>query len=90
MLFLEQYHNSPFLTATTEKATREYLTPILGIFQNGVRSGELKEMPFEMFMFFVWSAIAFHAQQHLNSIVIMDEEKLALAIQSCWDAVKSD
>ncbi|MEN8242462.1 MAG: TetR/AcrR family transcriptional regulator [Chloroflexota bacterium] len=90
MLFLEQYHNSPFLTAETEAATREYQTPILGVFQNGVRSGDLKDMPFEMFIFFVWTAIASHAQLHLNGVIIMDEDKLSQAIQACWDAVKSN
>ena len=61
------------------------MIPVLGIFQNGVRTGDLKDMPFEMFMFFVWNAIASHAQMHLNGIIIMDEDKLSLAIESCWD-----
>lgn len=89
MLFLEQYHNSPFLTPETEAATRQYFGPIIGVFEESVRAGEIKPMPFEMFSIFVWNMIAAHARLHLNGILIMDEDKLGLAIQACWDAVRS-
>jgi AcrR family transcriptional regulator len=88
MLFLEQYHNSPFLIAETEAATREYITPIEEAFESAVRAGELKPMPFEMYSIFLWNTIAAHAQLHLNGILIMDEDNLSTAIQACWNAVK--
>lgn len=90
MLFLEQYHNSPFFSAETETAARESLAPVIQTFENGVRDGELKPMPFSMFSTFVWNMIAAHARMHLSGILIMDEDRLSLAIQACWDAVKAN
>jgi AcrR family transcriptional regulator len=89
MLFLEQYHNSPYFTAETEAATREHLARIIHMVETAVRAGELKPMPFEIFSIFVWDTIAAHARLHLNGILIMDEDRLSLAIQACWDAVRA-
>jgi AcrR family transcriptional regulator len=89
MLFIEQYNNSPFLTSETEAATRLHLTPIIRKFEAAVYAGEIKPMPFEMFSIFVWNMIAAHARLHLNGLLIMDEDKLSLAIQACWDGVKA-
>ena len=52
MLFLEQFHNSPFQTAETEAATLEYLAPALAIFQSAIEAGEVKPIPFEMLSIF--------------------------------------
>jgi AcrR family transcriptional regulator len=89
MLFLEQYHNSPFLTPETEAATQAYITPIVKKFEAAIQAGEVKEMPFEMLSIFIFNNIAAHAKLHLNGILIMDEDKLSLAIQACWDAIRA-
>jgi AcrR family transcriptional regulator len=89
MLFLEQYHNSPFYTPDTEAATRDTFGPVITMFERAVTAGEIKPMPFEMFSIFVWNMIASHARLHLNGILIMDEDRLSMAIEACWDAVRS-
>ena len=48
MLFLEQYHNSPFQTPESEAATLEYMAPVVAAIQAAVESGEIKNVPFEM------------------------------------------
>lgn len=89
MLFLEQYHNSPFLTPETVEATKEYIAPIIEAFAAAIQAGEIKAMPFEMLSIFIYNSIAAHAKLHLSGILIVDEDKLSLAIQACWDAVKA-
>jgi AcrR family transcriptional regulator len=87
MLFLEQYHNSPFLTPENEAATQAYIAPIVNKFEAAIQAGEVKKMPLEMLSIFIFNNIAAHAKLHLNGILIMDEDNLSLAIQACWDAV---
>ena len=89
MFFLEQYHNSPFLTPETEAATMEYLSPLVGSFQAAIDAGVIKEISFEMLSIFVYDVAVAFAKRHISGAMVMDEALLEVAIQACWDAVKA-
>ena len=88
MLFLEQYYNSPYLTLETEAATQEYLAPFIGVFIAAVEKGEVKNIPFEMVTMFVHDVTVATAKRHLSGALVMDDSKLEMALQACWDAIK--
>jgi AcrR family transcriptional regulator len=90
MLFLEQYHNSPFLTPKTEAATLEYLAPLYTAFQTAIERGEIKTIPFEMVGIFAYDITVAHAKRHITGALVMDDVNLELAIQACWDAIKGE
>ena len=89
MFFLEQYHNSPFLTPETEAATMQYLTPLVGVFQAAIAAGEIKEISFEMLSIFAYDVTVAFAKRHISGVMVMDKAMLEVAMQACWDAVKS-
>lgn len=89
MIFLEQFHNSPFQTPESEAATLEYMAPIVDLIQAAVERGEIKNLPFEMLSTFVYDVTIAHAKRHISGVLVMDEANLEMAVQVCWDAVKA-
>lgn len=89
MFFLEQYHNSPFLTPETESTTMEYLAPLVGGFEAAIEAGEIKEMSFELLSIFAYDVTVAFAKRHISGAMVMGEALLDVAIQACWDAVKA-
>jgi AcrR family transcriptional regulator len=89
MLFIEQYHKSPFLTPQTEAETMHYLAPILQSFGAGIERGDLKPLTFEMLTALTTDVAFALAHAHLSSTQVMDEDSLDLAVGACWDAIKS-
>jgi hypothetical protein len=89
MLFLEQYLNSPYQTPETEAATLEYMAPFLTVFQSAVERGEIKNLPFEMVNTFVHDVTVAHAKRHINGVLVMDDARLEMAVQACWDAIRA-
>jgi AcrR family transcriptional regulator len=90
MLFLEQYQNSPYLTPETEAATQEYMAPILSLYHAAVESGEIKNVPFEMLTIFAHDVTFALAKRQISGALVMDEAKLDIAVQACWDAIKAN
>jgi AcrR family transcriptional regulator len=88
MMFLEQYHNSPFLTPESEAAMLDILNPLVEYFEASVAAGVLKDMPFQMMSIFVYDITVSYAKKHINGALKMDEKTLELAVQASWDAVK--
>lgn len=88
MVFLEQYHNSPFQTAEIEAETMVYLEPIIKVFEIAISAGEIKNIPFEMLVTFSSDVTVAHAKRHLSGALVMDNTNLELAVQACWDAIK--
>lgn len=90
MVFLEQFHNSPFQTPETEAATMEFVAPIVAIFQSAIEAGEIKNIPFEMLTTFAYDITVAFAKRHITGALVMNETYLEMAVQACWDAVKVD
>jgi AcrR family transcriptional regulator len=89
MIFLEQFHNSPFQTAETEAASLEYLAPIVVAFQSAIEAGEIKNIPFEMLTTFAYDVTVAHAKRQIAGSLVMDEANLEMAVQASWDAIKA-
>jgi AcrR family transcriptional regulator len=89
MLFLEQFHNSPYQTPESEAAMLEYLAPIVSAIQTAIESGQIKALPFEMLTIFAYDVTVAHAKRHLSGVLEMDQANLELAVQACWDAIKA-
>ena len=90
MVFLEQFHNSPFQTPETEEATLAFIAPLIEIFQSAIEAGEIKNIPFEMLTTFAYDVTVAFAKRHITGALVMDETYLEMAVQACWDAVKSN
>jgi len=90
MVFLEQFHNSPFQTPETEAATLEYLAPIMTVVQAAIEAGEIKNIPFEMLSIFTYDVTVAFAKRHISGVMVMDEAYLEMAVQACWDAIKAN
>lgn len=88
MVFLEQYHNSPFRTPEIEAATQQYLAPIVSVFQAAIEAGDIKSIPFEMLTIFAYDVTVAHAKRHIAGSLVMDDANLAVAVQASWDAIK--
>lgn len=87
MSFIEQYHNSPYLTPETEELTMHYLAPLLKAIQKGVEDGLLKPLPFEMLSAFTSDAAFKLARHHINGAIELDEQNMQLSLQASWDAI---
>jgi len=90
MVFLEQFHNSPFQTVEVEAKTLEYMAPVVTVFKKAVESGVIKDMPFEMLTIYAYDVTVSFAKRHISGMLLMDEANLELAIQASWDAIKAD
>jgi AcrR family transcriptional regulator len=90
MVFLEQFHNSPFQTPETEVATMEFMAPLVAVFQSAMEAGEIKNIPFEMLTTFAYDITVAFAKRHISGSLVMDEAHLEMAVEACWDAVKAD
>lgn len=89
MVFLEQYHNSPFQTPEIGAATMQFMVPIISVFQTAVEAGDIKHIPFEMLTIFAYDVTIAHAKRHITGSFMMDEANLVIAVQACWDAIKT-
>ncbi len=47
-------------------------------------------MPFEMLTMFVHDVTVASAKRHISGALVMDETKLEIVVQACWDAVKAN
>ena len=88
MSFIEQFHNSPFLTSETEAATMEHLAPIMAVIQSGVEQGRLKPLSFETLTAFTTNAAFALAKRHTSGAQVLDQFELELAIGASWDAIR--
>jgi AcrR family transcriptional regulator len=88
MVFLEQFHNSPFHTPETEAVTREYLAPMVSVFQAAIETKQIKPIPFEMMTIFAYDLTIAFAKRQIAGTLEMDEDHLKMALQASWDAIK--
>jgi AcrR family transcriptional regulator len=88
LAFLEQFTNSPFMTAAVKKAHAEGYAPIVRFFEYGFREGVLKEMPLEMLGVFTINVASALAKLRVSGELDLDEQTKELAVSACWDALK--
>ena len=68
----------------------EFMAPLVATFQSAMAAGEIKNIPFEMLTTFAYDITVAFAKRHITGSLVMDEAHLKMAVQACWDAVKSD
>jgi len=88
LAFLEQFNNSPFMTAEVKKAHAEGYAPIVRFFEYAFQKGVLKEMPLEMLGIFTINIASALARLHASGELALDDATQELAMSACWDALK--
>ncbi len=89
MVFMEHYHNSPFLTPEVETQMQQMLAPLVKVFKTAISRGEVKDIPFEMLTAFIYDVTVAHAKRHISGVMPMDDSRIETALQACWDAIKA-
>jgi Transcriptional regulator len=84
-LFLEQFSNSPLVRDLNDTSLFQ---PVINVFENGVKQGELKQMDFELLMTYLMHSIVQVAKTYLKRNIHLAEEDIQKIIQISWDAVR--
>jgi hypothetical protein len=88
-LFLEQYHNSPFLTPETETETAAYLAPLFRYFEQAMESGLIRQMPFELVNALTYNLTVSLVKYHLAGTLELTDEVKELALTAVWAALRA-
>ncbi len=88
LAFIEQFDNSPYVTAEVKEAYAEGYEPIVRFFQYAFQEGVLKEMPLEMLSVLTANVAVALAKLHASGELTLDDETKELAASACWDALK--
>lgn len=57
MIFLEQYHRSPYFVETEESANTQTLQPLIELLREGIQTGQLKNCPASLHLAFLCGAV---------------------------------
>lgn len=85
-LFLEQYANSPLILQHTKE--NELNKPLRDFLEEGMELGVLRSLEKTLMVAIVYGHAVSTAKLQLNGKLLLSEEQLAQAAQSCWDSVK--
>jgi AcrR family transcriptional regulator len=86
--FIEQFVNSPYMTAEVKGAHAADYEPIVRFFDTAFREGVFKEMPLEMLGTFTLGVAVSLAKLHASGELDLDDTAKELAASACWDALK--
>ena len=89
MLFLEQYHSSPYLTPETEEESMQMLAPIFAELQTAIQTGMVKDLPLEIYFVLTYNFAVSLAKYHIAGKIALSEEVKAQAFSVVWDAIKA-
>ena len=88
LLFIEQYANSPLITATTREEGLRTFEPVNNLFKCAREENLLKELPMEMLCALAYGATISLVKFYLSSEVKLDEPSLTAGLDAIWDAIK--
>ena len=74
--FLDQFHNSPSISAETEAKGLEYFAPLFKLHERAVREGSVKNYPLPMMRAFIFEPIMSLARSHINQELHLDPDML--------------
>jgi AcrR family transcriptional regulator len=86
--FIEQYENSPLLTAATHAEISRLIEPWERLYQRARAENLLKDLAFEILGSLLMGALISLVKGYLSGAVQFNEEKFAGAIDALWDMVK--
>lgn len=87
-MFLEQFANSPLVTQLVGEGNTQIYGPITDFLAGGIEVGILRGMEIELMTALVYGHVVAVAKLHLSEELSISEDRLAQAVQSCWDSVK--
>ena len=63
--------------------------PIIELYEEGVKGGDLKVIPYEMVFSLTYGTVSFLVNLHIDGQYdLSSDENMKCAVDSCWDAVK--
>ena len=87
--FLEQFENSPYYQPDWQAVFADEMAPFVAWFQQGVREGALKDLPFEVAAELSLMVAVSLAKQHIRGTIQLTDELIDAAANASWDAVKA-
>lgn len=87
--FLEQFSNSPYITQISREEGYRPFSHIIRFFQEGMKKGDIKDMPMDMIMAFFFAPIASLTKNIIAGHLEMTEKEIQKAIGNAWNAVKA-
>ena len=88
MLFLEQYHSSPFLTPEIEEEGMRVLAPIFEELHTAIQTGIIKDLPQEMYFVLTYNFAVSLAKYHIAGKLVVTDEVKEQAFRMVWDALR--
>ena len=89
MLFIEQYHSSPYLTPESEEASMRVFAPVFAELQSAIQAGLVKDLPFEMYFVLTYDFAVALAKYHISGKLELTDAVKAQAFSAVWDAVRA-
>ncbi|NRB51489.1 MAG: TetR/AcrR family transcriptional regulator [Saprospiraceae bacterium] len=86
--FLEQFTNSPYITQISREEGYRPFSHIIGFFQEGIKKGDIKNMPMDVIMAFFFAPIASITKNIIAGHLEMTEKQIQKAIENAWSAIK--
>lgn len=87
-LFLEQYENSPHITATTRQQGMQYADPIVDIFKQAKKQKLLKDLPVELLGALMSGAVIGLAKLYLSQNRTIKDPALDASLDAIWDLLR--
>lgn len=85
-VFLEQYYRSPYITRQHKKLAESMKTPVHRLIFRGKMEGFVREDVDDQMLFLAMLGfIRELADEHVDSVYVLDEEKIDKAFQLSWD-----
>lgn len=88
LLFVEQYSNSPMITAATREEGLRMFEPAYNLFVRAQQEKVIKELPLDMINAITYGATISLAKLCLNEDQKPDDASLNAGIEAIWDAIK--
>lgn len=88
LLFMEQYANSPLITADTHEEGLRMFEPVNNMFKRAREENLLKELPMEMLSTLAYGATISLVKLCLSGKVKLEEASLDAGVDAIWDAIK--
>ncbi|MNO73128.1 Fatty acid metabolism regulator protein [compost metagenome] len=87
-LFMEQVSNSPLLRNWCLEETQELYAPVYEIFEEGKGQNLFKPVDLPLLVVYAIVPLAQLAKEQFKDLFQFDDEKLRIALDMSWDAIK--
>lgn len=85
--FVEQFSSSPLVNCEKLKETYQYFQPLIDLYRNAVKHGQIKNIPLEFVEAFSFFPLMQLIKQHLNGQLDVSDEMYETAMDIAWDAI---